>query len=296
MSHPATIPSGVLIVNKRAGISSFDVIRILRRSLQLRHMGHTGTLDPFATGVLIIAVGSATRLIEYTHTFPKTYEVTIKLGATSSTDDPTGQITPHTVTTIPDRATIEQTLEQFVGTHEQVPPIYSAIKQQGEPVYAKARRGESVHLPSRSVTLYAITLRDYTYPTLSCEIRCSTGTYIRAFARDLGVALGTGAYALTLCRTAIGPWSIDNAKHVETITMESLPQMLQPASQLVQHLPALTLSNDNVAQLQQGRAVLFHTTVSSPVALYTSEGLLVGIGSYDPTQHRLLPHKILPLS
>ena len=223
---------GTLLIDKPAGWTSFDVvakIRGLRRAAfkaqgitptkrQLR-VGHAGTLDPFATGLLIILLGDATKRSDEFLKQDKTYEATIVLGATSNTGDPEGELTPVTDKK-PTVESIGVTLRQFTGTITQTPPAYSAIKVNGQRAYKLARKGHDVELPRRQVTIHSLELLDHAYPELKIRTHVSSGTYIRSLAEDIGEALGTGAYCRQLRRTTIGDASVVKAVDVRTLAID----------------------------------------------------------------------------
>jgi tRNA pseudouridine55 synthase len=177
-------------------------------------VGHTGTLDPFATGLMIIVVGKECKNAEYYSKKDKVYEATVRLGQTSTTGDPEGEITNGSAAP-PSPEQVKKTLQSFVGTITQRPPIYSAIKVGGERAYKLARAGKSVEIPERQITVYDLDLVDYTYPELKIKVHVSSGTYIRTLAEDIGGALGTGAYCSQLRRTAIGEWKIEDAQTLQ---------------------------------------------------------------------------------
>jgi len=204
--------NGLLVINKPQGITSFDVIRQLRRITGERKVGHTGTLDPMATGVMVLLFGSATKQAAEFSKLNKTYEAEITLGSTSSTGDAEGQLTPGSDQE-PTVDQVQTALKQFTGQITQTPPIYSAIKIDGQEAYKRARRGESVEIPSRQVTIYSIKLLDYSYPIIKLAADVSSGTYIRTLAEDVGKALETGAYLSGLVRTRVGEF--DLAKAIE---------------------------------------------------------------------------------
>lgn len=288
---------GVLTIDKRIGLTSHDVVSFVRRMSGQRRVGHSGTLDPFATGVLIVALGQATRLIEYTHSLRKMYEAEITLGATSTTDDITGEITADGSADV-NQQQIEETLKTFMGTIQQIPPAYAAIKVKGKKLYEYARRGESIDIKPRTITIYSLELLEYQYPKVNIRVGCSTGTYIRALGRDIGAALGTGAYVSALRRTAIGEFDIHDASHLDKLSTGSLSTLLQPTETLVAHLPALTLNDKNVAQLKQGKAVTGDYSAlppHQPIAVFNDSHQLVGIGIYDAMTSVFSPHKILSL-
>jgi len=211
---------GILLIDKPSGMTSFGVVARVRRVLSQAQgkkvkVGHTGTLDPFATGLMIIVVGKECKNAGMYSKLDKVYEATIHLGQTSTTGDPEGELT-HVSDKIPTREEIEQVLTQFVGTITQTPPIYSAIKIDGERAYKLARAGKVVEVPERHVVIHSIELIDYIYPQLTIRAHVGSGTYIRTLAEDIGKVLGTGAYCTELRRTAIAEWSVDEAQTLET--------------------------------------------------------------------------------
>lgn len=204
-------------MDKSAGISSFGVVARVRRYLtqQAGHrvkVGHCGTLDPFAAGLLILVSGKFTRRASEFSGLDKVYSATIRLGATSTTGDPEGEITKHQVGKIPALADIERVIADFTGEIIQTPPAYSAIKVNGQRAYRLARAGQEVDMPSRQVIIYWIRLVSYHYPDLVIETKVSSGTYIRSLAADIGQALGTGAYTTSLRRLSIGDYAVDKAQ------------------------------------------------------------------------------------
>jgi tRNA pseudouridine55 synthase len=205
-----------LLVDKPAGMTSFGVVARLRRVLSKQEgkkvkVGHTGTLDPFATGLMIIVTGNECKNAGTYTKLDKVYEATFKLGETSTTGDPEGEIQPHSLV-IPTEDDITRVLAEFTGEISQRPPIFSAIKINGQRAYKLARDGKEIELPLRQVTVYSLELVKYAYPELSVRAHVSSGTYIRSLGVDIGERLGTGAYCTTLRRTAIGKWNISDAK------------------------------------------------------------------------------------
>lgn len=210
----------IIFVDKPAGMTSFGAVARVRRILSEQagkkvKVGHTGTLDPFATGLLILMAGKATKkAMEFTK-LDKVYEATIRLGATSSTGDPEGEIVVKNTTIEFSREQIEDTLKQFVGKIEQRPPAFSAIKIDGQRAYKLARAGKEVEMPTRTVEIFSIDLLDYAAPYLKIRTHVSSGTYIRTLAEDIGQALGCGAYCTELRRTKIAEYDINNLKLFE---------------------------------------------------------------------------------
>jgi tRNA pseudouridine55 synthase len=202
--------NGLLLVNKPIGISSFDVIRVLRRQTGVRKIGHAGTLDPLASGLMLMLFGAACKQAMTLTKLDKRYEAQITLGATSSTGDNEGEKTPGDPRQ-PDDAQLRAALQQLTGVITQVPPVYSAIKIGGQEAYKHARAGRSVEMPSRQVTVYENQLVDYRYPVVELATQVSSGTYIRTLAEDLGRLLGTGGYLSGLVRTEVGSYQLSSA-------------------------------------------------------------------------------------
>lgn len=205
----------VLLIDKPSGMTSFGVVARVRRKLSQQlgkkaKVGHTGTLDPFATGLMIIVTGKECRNAGSYSKLDKVYEATIRLGQTSSTGDPEGEITDVSDGK-PTLDEVNEALGQFVGEIQQTPPIYSAIKINGQRAYKLARKGESVEMPVRTVTIFSLELIDYIYPDIKIRVHVSSGTYIRTLAEDIGRVLGTGAYCTQLRRTKIADFSIDDS-------------------------------------------------------------------------------------
>jgi tRNA pseudouridine55 synthase len=219
-------PSGILLIDKPAGMSSFGVVARVRRILsqvvgKKVKVGHTGTLDPFATGLMIIVVGEYCKRASEFSKLDKSYEATLKLGFTSTTGDPEGEITPISDRK-PAREEIEAVLPQFTGTIQQTPPAFSAIKIDGQRAYKLAREGKTVQMPTRTITVHQLALRSYAYPHATIECHVSSGTYVRTLAEDIGKALGTGAYLTGLRRTVVGQWELTGAIGIEEVTPQAL--------------------------------------------------------------------------
>ncbi|MDO8582888.1 MAG: tRNA pseudouridine(55) synthase TruB [bacterium] len=205
-----SVGEGMIAVWKPAGMSSHDVINRVRRASGIRTVGHAGTLDPLARGVLVIGVGrTATRGLAAEVQKEKEYVTTVRLGVTSSTDDEEGEKTPHEVTVIPTREAVELAAQKFVGEIMQVPPIYSALKIKGKPAYAYAREGKDLVMAARPVRVVEIEVLSYDYPDIRLRAVTGAGVYVRSLARDIGAALGTGAYMADLERTRVGEFTKD---------------------------------------------------------------------------------------
>ena len=284
---------GVLVVNKPAGITSHDVIYRLRKITGMQRIGHTGTLDPFATGVLLIAIGKATRLVEYAHGFSKQYVAEATLGATSTTDDLTGEITRAKEYEPPSKEKIEEVLSSFIGTIDQIPPMYSAIKVRGTKLYKYARSGTTIERAARRVTITNIELIDYTFPFITLSITCESGTYIRSLIRDIGDILLNKAYVSKLHRTSIGPFSDKKSVELEGLTIKEIMASLRPLDVLVSLLPSETISTQENIDIVQGKPILRATnhSLNTPFRLYSGRGEFIGIGTSTGTE--IKPVKIL---
>ncbi len=298
--------SGFLIVNKPKGITSHDVVARIRKLSKQRKVGHTGTLDPMATGVLLVCLGQATRLIEYMVTSRKQYRATIGFGVSTNTHDAEGEITAQNNISTLTASQIKEALPQFTGTIQQIPPMFSAIKQGGRPLYKRARAGEIVELPPRSVTIYNLDWINWEPPDLTLDVTCSSGTYIRSLARDLGDAVGTGAHLAGLIRTANGPWKLEQATSLETLENAGFPdwkQFLQPLDQAILHLPSVQLNSEATQHIIHGRQIELAPTIAGrhadnqpPTELlraYSSDGkFLAVLKSIDPQKNSWKPKKV----
>ena len=272
--------NGALLVDKPAGMTSHDVVAVARRVLRTKSVGHTGTLDPFATGLLVLLVGKATRLARFLDGFDKEYEATVRLGQGSDTDDATGILTapsaigpqPSAPSHRPSADEVNRALATFVGTSEQVPPAFSAKKVDGQRAYARARKGEEVVLKPVEVTIHRAELVRYAWPDAEIRVSVSTGTYIRSLARDLGTRLGTAAHCAALRRTRIGRFAVGDAR---TLEMLETPRgtALIPMAELVSHLPAQELDEAGAGAVRHGRGVATGKT-RGPIALVRGGELL----------------------
>ncbi|HEV7588817.1 MAG TPA: tRNA pseudouridine(55) synthase TruB [Longimicrobium sp.] len=275
-------PNGVLPVDKPVGPTSHDAVAAVRRALKTREVGHTGTLDPFASGLLLVCVGRATRLAEYLTGLPKTYVATMRLGEATDTDDLMGEVIQSSDAWRSLSAdAIEQALRAQVGTIQQLPPSYSAKKVGGERMYAAARRGEAVERKPVAVTIHAIRVLRIDLPDVELEVECGAGTYIRAIARDAGEALGVGGHLRALRRTRVGPHAVDRAVPLDALGDGGRvgAAMLTPLD-AVSHLPRVPVDEDGIAALRYGRALPAapETPEGTPLALASEDGALLAIG------------------
>jgi tRNA pseudouridine55 synthase len=247
---------GILNVNKPPGPTSRAMVDRVERLVRPSKAGHAGTLDPLASGVLVICVGRATRLIQYVQRMPKTYRATFVLGKRSETDDveSASEDVPNAVA--PATAAIDASLSTFVGEIEQRPPAHSAVKVAGKRAYELARRGAQLELKSRTIQVHRIQRLEYEYPNLEVEIVCGSGTYVRSIGRDLGNLLGTGAIMSALVRSAIGKFRLEDSLSPEELDSSILEQYLQSPQAALTGMPHATLSEAQLIEIQHGRPIL----------------------------------------
>ncbi len=285
---------GVLLVDKPEGPTSHDVIQVARKALGVRRIGHTGTLDPFATGLLLLCVGRATRLAEYFHRLPKVYLARAVLGVETDTEDRTGQATIRSDEwRAVKREDIERAADSLRGEHEQVPPAFSAKKLAGRRAYEVARAGEAVELQARPVRVDALELRDLRLPEVEFMTEVSTGTYVRALARDLGRELGCGAHLSALHRVSIGPFrALDAVSLADLGESRFPPEAALSAARALSWLPTRDLSDSEVEEIEHGRPIPNAgdtAGVDAPVAMVAG-GRLVAVGRRD--SEWLRPEKV----
>ncbi|MHB1317282.1 MAG: tRNA pseudouridine(55) synthase TruB [Anaerolineae bacterium] len=293
---PRTSASGVLVIDKPAGWTSHDVVARVRRITGERRVGHTGTLDPAATGVLVVCVGAATRIVEYLAGLTKRYSATIRFGVETDTWDGEGAVVATSDTDALSLEVLRPLVNTFLGTFPQTPPMYSAIKQNGTPLYRLARRGETVDRAPRLVTIETLVVRQWSPPDLELDVVCGKGTYIRSLAHDLGQASGTGAHLAALRRTAVGHFTLSQASTLDELAEDGAwrRRMLSPAEAL-RHLPCTVLDAEAVAELRYGRAIPLaadHDAIAVLCAL-DSSGELVAMLRPDARAAWWRPAKVL---
>lgn len=249
-------PAGLVVVDKPGGLTSHDVVARVRRLAGTRKVGHAGTLDPMATGVLVLGVDRATRLLGHLMLTEKAYEATIALGTSTTTDDAEGEVTatadPALLSGLAPQA-VREALAAFVGEIQQVPTAVSAIKVDGKRAYQRVRDGEEVALEARSVTVHELEVRELALPHVRIALRCSSGTYVRAIARDLGAALGVGGHLTALRRTAVGPYDLGVARTLEQLHDGFAVLPLAEAAR--RGFAAVELTDDEAAAVRVGRAL-----------------------------------------
>ncbi len=246
---------GLLNIDKPPHVTSRDVVNRVQRLLRGVKAGHAGTLDPLATGVLVVALGPATRLVEYVQRMPKTYVGTFLLGRASDTEDIEGNVVELDHPPQPTRQEIEAALPAFLGTIQQQPPAFSALKVQGRRAYDLARRGEPVELQSRPIDIHRLTVVRYEYPALELEVNCGSGTYIRSLGRDIAQSFGTAAVMSALVRTAIGEFRIAEAIALDQLTSATIAGHLLPPRLAVGCLPSVQLTDEEARRVVNGLPV-----------------------------------------
>jgi tRNA pseudouridine55 synthase len=288
---------GILVIDKPGGWTSHDVVARVRRLTKIKRIGHTGTLDPMATGVLVLCLGQATRLVEYLTGHDKRYQATIRLGVETDTHDAEGQINARQPVDVSEVA-LRSALAAFVGEIEQVPPMFSALKRDGKKLVDLARQGVEVERAPRRVTIHSIDLLAFDSPQATIDVRCSAGTYIRSLAHDLGRQLGCGAHLAALRRTAAGDFTLDQALSLEAfeaaVVAGSWVTWLKPLDAALGQFPAITLGADDAARARRGMAIPVRDRVEADrVRVYDPSGRIVGLMTLDPSRRELRPDKIL---
>jgi tRNA pseudouridine55 synthase len=288
---------GYLVIDKPAGWTSFDVVARARRLLGEKRIGHAGTLDPAATGVLPLAVGMATKTLEFLNDASKTYLADVTFGVETDSHDIEGRVTRTAGTEEVAADAIEAVLARFRGPGEQVPPMHAAIKVGGQKLYDLARRGEEIPRSPRPVTFYGLEMLEWSSPTATLLVDCSKGTYIRALARDLGAALGTGAYLSNLVRLRAGPFHLCQAITVDELTRIELPwawpRVAVHPDIPVQTWPALILDEDASRHWRQGSPIPVDRRVSGLIRVYDAAGDWLGTGDATPDGSGWRPRKVV---
>lgn len=270
---------GLLVVDKVAGVSSFDVVRRVRRLAGTRKVGHTGTLDPDATGVLPIALGRCTKLSQYITVDKKGYDFTMEFGVATTTDDASGEVLRRAPRDHLTREALEGVLSRFVGEIEQVPPVYSAIKVDGKRAYARARAGETVELEARPVVVERLELLRWEPPVAELRVECGPGTYVRSLARDIGEALESAAHTTAIRRTRVGPFTLDRAVELEELDRDSFWDHVLSPMEMVVSLPTVELDSEQVRRVGHGQRLVVEGgwQREEAVAAHDGKGRLVAV-------------------
>jgi tRNA pseudouridine55 synthase len=269
---------GLLNVNKPRSTTSRRVVDRVARLVKPAKVGHAGTLDPLASGVLVLGIGQATRLVEYVQEMPKQYRATFLLGRSSTTEDIEGEVTEVPGAAPPSREQLERAAVELTGEIEQRPPAYSALRVAGRRAYALARAGQQVDLVPRRVRIDRLRIEHYAYPELVLDVECGGGTYIRSLGRDLAQRAGTAAVMSALARTAIGGFTLADAIDVDALTAENLTQFLLPAERAVQGvMPARGVSSAEAERLARGQTIAAEGEAPGRCAAFDARGRLVAI-------------------
>ena len=293
-----SVVSGVLVVDKPVGLTSHDVVQIIRRGTGIRRAGHTGTLDPRASGVLVILIGPAVRLSEFVSASDKRYQATIRLGGSTDTYDEEGVVTNSATVNVEDISEeyFDEVLQRFVGEIEQVPPPYSAVKVQGRKAYDMAREGEEVDLSPRIINVYNLEVLEWAPPEVVIDVYCSSGTYVRSLANDMGKALGTGAYLVGLRRTKSGRFTLRDAVPLrrlqEAFDAGIWYRYLIPAAEALADWPMVELDADQVELVRHGHRVPAEPEQKGWARGVSQQGDLVALLEVDEVSQEWQPRKV----
>ncbi len=292
------VVSGVLVVDKPVGLTSHDVVQIIRRGTGIKRAGHTGTLDPRASGVLVVLIGPAVRLSEFVSASDKRYQATIRLGSSTDTYDAEGEITGSSSVASITEEQFDEALSRFVGEIEQVPPPYSAVKIKGKKAYELARKGKPVELEPRKINVYSLELLEWAPPEAVIDVYCSSGTYVRSLANDLGEALGCGAHLVGLRRTKSGRFSLRDAVSLrrlrEAFEAGNWSQFLIPAAEALSDWPLIELDADQVEQVRHGHRISAESATEGWARAVTQQGDLVAL--LEAVDGEWQPRKVFFLS
>ncbi len=287
---------GILNINKPAGLTSRQVVNHVQRIVKPTKVGHAGTLDPMATGVLAVCVGKATRLVPYIQQYHKQYIAQFVLGKQSDTDDITGNVIDVPGLKECSLSQVETLLPQFKGKIQQIPPQFSAVHVDGKRAYKLARKGEEVNISSREVEIFELELTQFNYPEMTLEMKCGSGTYVRSVGRDIGELLKSGAVMTQLVRTEIGCYQISDAVDLEDITENSLPELLLSPQTALLSVPKYELSNNETKEISHGRKVVLTGKVlfepGETIALFTPENQLACLAGYQAAEKLFAPRMV----
>jgi tRNA pseudouridine55 synthase len=290
------VVSGVLVIDKPIGLTSHDVVQIVRKGTGIRRAGHTGTLDPRASGVLVVLIGPAVRLSEYVSASDKRYQATIRLGSTTDTFDSEGVITSESSANHITEENFDEILQTYVGEIEQVPPPYSAVKVKGRKAYEMARKGENVELEPRKIQVYSLEILEWSPPEVVIDAYCSSGTYVRSLANDLGKSLGTGAHLIGLRRTKSGRFTLREAvplrKLKESFIAGDWYKNLIPAADALGDWPMVELDGNLVDLVRHGHRIPAEPDSEGWARGISQQGDLVALLEYHPDSDEWQPRKV----
>lgn len=285
--------NGVLVVDKPKGITSFDVVREVRRAVGVKKVGHTGTLDPMATGVLPVCIGDGTKIAQFITEATKAYDATVKLGATTDTLDAEGKVLETRPVPPMTREVIEAALQKFRGTFAQTPPMYSAVKIGGKRLYELARAGEEVERAARQVTVFELTLRDFSADEIQLSVTCSKGFFVRTLAAELGQALGCGAHLCALRRTHSGPFTLAQAMPLAEVVAQgpAVAARLVGLNDALKDLPELRVTEAEATRVRHGGVVEVGAQLTGLYRVIEPSGALLAVA--EAARGRLVYRRVL---
>ncbi|MBN2146099.1 MAG: tRNA pseudouridine(55) synthase TruB [Anaerolineales bacterium] len=294
--HLRNVVSGVLVVDKPVGLTSHDVVQIIRKGTDIRRAGHTGTLDPRASGVLVILIGPAVRLSEYVSASDKRYQASLRLGSSTDTFDAEGRVTQSAPVDQITEEQFEEALSEFIGEIQQVPPPYSAVKVKGRKAYEMAREGEEVSLEPRTIQVYSLDLLEWDPPEAVIDVFCSSGTYVRSLANDLGAKLGCGAHLIGLRRTKSGRFTLRDAVPLrrlqEAFHAGDWYKYLIPAAEALGDWLMVELDADQVELIRHGHRIPAEAGSQGWVRGVSQQGDLVALMELDEEAMQWQPRKV----
>ena len=290
---------GLILIDKDAGMTSFDVVRRVRRLAGTRKVGHTGTLDPDATGLMGVVLGRCTKLANFLTLDEKVYAFEMVLGSATDTEDASGEVIEEAVWEHVTREAFEDAMTGFLGTIQQVPPIYSALKVDGKRAHALARAGEDVRLEARPVEIFELELTRFEPPHIAMQVRCGSGTYVRALVRDLGRAVGSVAHTRSIRRISVGEFNLSMAHRLDELSEDTFWEKVLSPARMVGSLPQVHIDEDQRRAVGFGQTILVEPElpIGAPVAVIDAQDVLVAImarkESHDPRGSRLAPRRVL---
>ena len=276
--------NGVVLVDKPLGYSSNQTLALVKKYFNPKKAGHTGTLDPLATGLLPVCLGEATKFSSFLLESDKSYEASIKLGFISSTGDSEGEIESIKIKNLPSLEEVQKVINSFLGYQEQLPPMFSALKFKGKPLYEYARKGENIDRKKRKINITSLKIKEYQDHIIKINVSCSKGTYIRVLANDIGTCLKTGGYLVGLRRLAIGKITIKEAINInliEDMNEQSRKDLIQPIDTLIREYKKIILEEKDVKAVKEGRTLLLKNYGEGIYRLYANEDIFLGLGSLD---------------
>ena len=276
--------NGVVLVDKPLGYSSNQTLALVKKYFNPKKAGHTGTLDPLATGLLPVCLGEATKFSSFLLESDKSYEASIKLGFISSTGDSEGEIEPIKIKNFPTLEEVQKVINSFLGYQEQLPPMFSALKFKGKPLYEYARKGENIDRKKRKINITSLKIKEYKDNIIHINVSCSKGTYIRVLANDIGASLKTGGYLVGLRRLAIGKITIKEAVNInliEEMNAQLRKDLIHPIDTLIREFGKIILEEKDVKAIKDGRTLLLKNYGEGIYRLYANEDIFLGLGSLD---------------